>query len=334
MLLNTQFALAKARGSEARRLELLRAKQSSLLRAAFHQFLREAKSPAARQAISAALASGDLNALDAAITQHLTVLGRALAQSFVNTAIAEAKALDVKRVNKAKAITSQVAVGFDPSNEEAARLIRMSQLQFIQQLTNGQRDAIRYALANAYRDGADPARALRAVMSSIGLTRYQVEIVENYRALLESGSAEALARELRDRRYDRTVERAISEGEPLDADQIDRMVARYQESLLRMRADTIAQTEGKSVVSLARQEAARQVAAQAGFAVDEIRRTWRSTKDKRTRDSHWDMDGQTVGLDEPFVTPDGDELMYPGDPSAPAKERINCRCEVTYEFGG
>lgn len=50
----------------------------------------------------------------------------------------------------------------------------------------------------------------------------------------------------------------------------------------------------------------------------------------RTRESHAEMDGQERGLNEPFETPSGDRLMYPGDNSlgAPAEETINCRCRV------
>jgi hypothetical protein len=39
------------------------------------------------------------------------------------------------------------------------------------------------------------------------------------------------------------------------------------------------------------------------------------------------MDGQTVPIDQPFVTPEGHLLMHPGDRSkgAPAGTMINCR---------
>jgi hypothetical protein len=39
-----------------------------------------------------------------------------------------------------------------------------------------------------------------------------------------------------------------------------------------------------------------------------------------------------VGLHQPFVTPLGIELMYPGDPNAPAGDVVNCRCVVTVTF--
>lgn len=55
-------------------------------------------------------------------------------------------------------------------------------------------------------------------------------------------------------------------------------------------------------------------------------RVWIATPDSRTRDFHLSMDGQEVGVDEPFIDGHGNELQYPGDPSAPAETVYNCRC--------
>lgn len=61
------------------------------------------------------------------------------------------------------------------------------------------------------------------------------------------------------------------------------------------------------------------------------RKTWVSTHDKRTRLSHAVADGQTVDFVAPF-TVGGAKLDYPGDPDAPAEERINCRCTLVWHF--
>jgi hypothetical protein len=46
------------------------------------------------------------------------------------------------------------------------------------------------------------------------------------------------------------------------------------------------------------------------------------------RDTHSDMEGQTVSFGEPFETGGGVHLLYPGDPNGPPEEIINCRCYV------
>jgi len=46
------------------------------------------------------------------------------------------------------------------------------------------------------------------------------------------------------------------------------------------------------------------------------------------RDSHSDVTGTTVGINEAFHVGDSD-LMFPGDPSGSAKETINCTCSIS-----
>lgn len=55
--------------------------------------------------------------------------------------------------------------------------------------------------------------------------------------------------------------------------------------------------------------------------------TWVSMRDERVRVSHWEADGQTVPINEPF-TINGYKMMFPLDDSmgAPIDEIINCRC--------
>lgn len=54
-------------------------------------------------------------------------------------------------------------------------------------------------------------------------------------------------------------------------------------------------------------------------------KTWLATNDARTRDAHAKASGQTVRLDDTF-TVGGEDMDYPGDPSASAANVINCRC--------
>lgn len=71
-------------------------------------------------------------------------------------------------------------------------------------------------------------------------------------------------------------------------------------------------------------------------AVDEQQRTgqtwtkrWQATLDARVRDTHRDADAQLRGLYEPF-TVGGHALQFPGDPTGPPEEVINCRCSARY----
>lgn len=53
---------------------------------------------------------------------------------------------------------------------------------------------------------------------------------------------------------------------------------------------------------------------------------WVSEGDSKVRPSHRRVNGQIRPIDEPFDLPGGIKMMYPGDPNAPLKETINCRC--------
>lgn len=89
------------------------------------------------------------------------------------------------------------------------------------------------------------------------------------------------------------------------------------------RAATIARTE----THMAAGYAMHSIAAEVGFALN---KTWVAVEDDRTRNTHIEADGQTVGQDEYFEVGD-DSLLYPGDPDGSPEEIINCRCSAIYE---
>lgn len=89
------------------------------------------------------------------------------------------------------------------------------------------------------------------------------------------------------------------------------------------RAQTIARTESHAAANVAAQATAQASGLQ-------MARRWVASKGERTRPTHREADGQTVGMDEPFIV-GGVSLRYPGDQMAGApRETINCRCAVVY----
>ena len=56
----------------------------------------------------------------------------------------------------------------------------------------------------------------------------------------------------------------------------------------------------------------------------DILKQWDATLDGNTRPSHQMVDGEIKELDKKF----SNGLLFPGDPSGPASEVINCRCTL------
>jgi hypothetical protein len=310
---------------ELDRLDALLARQEASIRRAFEAFVRDVKSPATIREVSRLLALGDTEGALRLVDTYVTRLGSVIPAIFQNAAAAEIAALTAELGR----LAPRVAIAFDPTDPAAADLMRRATLSFIREFTDKQREATRNALIAAMLDGAGPAATARAFRDSIGLTAYQEGVVRNYRRLLEAGSSEALDRTLRDRRFDSTVARSIRERKPLEPAQVERMVERYRDRMLRRRSETIAQTEGVRVTAQARDEAFRQAAEAAGLDLGLVDEIWNSTRDGRTRETHRAMNRQVRPFGVAFDSPSGAQLRYPGDPSAPAAETINCRCHKT-----
>lgn len=67
-----------------------------------------------------------------------------------------------------------------------------------------------------------------------------------------------------------------------------------------------------------------------GQAKHLMMKTWIAEEDERTRPTHRRADGQTVRATTAFRVGKA-RLQYPGDPSGPPEEVINCRCYIAWE---
>lgn len=228
-----------------------------------------------------------------------------------------------------------IVIDFDQTNTRAVTAMRNNQLRMVSSYTEQQRVATQQALIDGIQRGANPREQARAFRNSIGLTPHQERWVRNYERALQELDSNALRRELRDRRFDRTVQRAISNGEPLSRQQIDKMVTRYRERALKLRAETIARTESLRSVHEGAQETYRQAIEAGELQPDQLVRIWNTALDERVRDfsrgaatSHATMHNQERRVDEPFVSGAGNQSLNPGAFGI-GMEDINCRCVVS-----
>lgn len=135
----------------------------------------------------------------------------------------------------------------------------------------------------------------------------------------------------------------LGESIPELADRVDTVLSATSTPRWKNRATVVARTETIGANNAGRFDAFQALAEELDADDDEdedgsdFEQMWLATDDDRTRRTHsrgWvddggqfiaGADGQRVPLGQPF-TVGGFELRFPGDPSGPAHEVIQCRC--------
>lgn len=118
------------------------------------------------------------------------------------------------------------------------------------------------------------------------------------------------------------VSTGLSQSETID--QIRERILETYDFAVESRAERIARTETVGAANAGAMQAIKESSAPY--------KTWVTSRDDRVRDVHAVMDGKTIKKDESFVTPDGETLMFPGDPNGGPGAIINCRCNVVATF--
>ena len=301
----------------ASRIEKVLQKQEAGFRRAFAIALQDVWRPLTLDRVATLLEQGQLEEALATLEDAGRVLGGQYGTSVNESGEATAAWLS------ASALTTSFA--FDVSDRRTSLRIQTGRARIIREFVDKQRQAIFESLVIGAERNLDFAGRAREVRGSIGLTPRQVRAVENYRRLLEQGSSDALRRELRDRRFDGSVRRAIQDTEALTQEQIERMVDRYRQRLVRFRAKTIAQTEALRATHEGAESAYEQAIDAGQIRPDQLVRRWVTAGDERVRSSHVRLGGLERAIGETFPADEG-PLRFPGDPDGPAAEVINCRC--------
>lgn len=267
--------------------------------------------------------------------------------------------------------TSLSAIPFNRRHWAAEEWAQTNGSRFIVEITESTREGVREAVVAGLQQGTGPGPLARQIVGTLnastrkreggilGLTGQQLSYVDEMRAALSSdgGLPVGVSRldengepikkfwlkrdgtlgsvfGARDRRFDRTIKKALKTGKPLAKADIDQIIQRYSDGLLSYRGGIVARTEAHQALNAGRIEAMRQTAENADIPLNRIEMKWQATKDLRTRDTHRSMGGQTVQFGGTFVSPRGAVMGFPGDTSrgAPASEVVACRCTITFEI--
>jgi hypothetical protein len=187
------------------------------------------------------------------------------------------------------------------------------------------------AMADQYRAGS--GQIDRMLKDAIGvqpaltvLPSYNLLIAQDYTAdLVTNLSASAKAK------LNAVLRRSALGGQSVDSimRQIGASIGDGEFGKISRRAQTIYRTE----VSRMGHAAGQARLEEAADRVDGLEHQWihAGYMEKRPRSYHEGIHGMHVPVDEAFPGsgPNGEDLMYPGDPAGAAEDTINCFCDVT-----
>lgn len=206
--------------------------------------------------------------------------------------------------------------------------------QTAEQLAHVNETATAYINNNLPEVYAMNYNATGEAFNGIGGYSFTLTDADTIRNLVESDSSFLPMRELdfaKDvawniEKMNAEVLQGILQGEPIDkiADRLAQVIGMNLRSAISAARTMVTSAENKG-----RQDGFERAAAM-GIILE---REWIATSDGRTRDWHRELDGVTVGVDEPFENAIG-KIMYPGDPSANGANVWNCRCTIAAKILG
>lgn len=218
-------------------------------------------------------------------------------------------------------VSGQSIAAFNLLNDRTREAVRQLDSRVMRSLIDELRETMREAARIGLERGEGSRTIARRVRRSIGLAPNQLGHIERFRAKLLTGDFKgAFSNRLRDKRFDRTLRRLISEGGRLSPDQVNKMTAAYTRKWLRHNSEVHARTAMNDAQRLGRHLATVGAIENGILPAGRMFSRWSSSGDSRVRQTHDDpptgVHGQVVRFGTPFAT--GDVV--------PGASEWGCRC--------
>lgn len=333
--------------SPRERFEQLVATWEPLLRAAFMEAIDDIRSNIVLRRIVERLERQDIAGAIRALNLDEAAfrpLEEAIRQAFNGGGVAAVEQMPVLRDPEGH----QIVVRWDARNLAAENWMRDHSATLVTNIVEDQKVAIQSALEEGLSRGDNPTKTALQIAGRVnrvtgkreggivGLTAQQSQYVAKARQELSVADSDGIRNYLdrgrRDKRFDRTVLKAMREGKPLPAETVDRIATRYADGLLKLRADTIALNETFEALATAKEIAFRLQIDKGRVQAQAVTKTWRRSPSEHPRLQHTAMHGQTVQFDQPFIAPDGTPIPYPHASGVPARHTLGCRCFAEYKI--
>ena len=191
-------------------------------------------------------------------------------------------------------------------------------------------EALKHTLAGAFLNGLNTgAEHGQTLLNKKGVKEISDKVKRAFSLWIDNYGLE-LCKDINNttkKKLRKALSESIVEGEDL-RNQVNKLIE-VADGLFdddkKVRATLIARTESCSTMNAGSNEL---------YRAEGIRmKSWLSVQDDRTRDAHLIMDGVTIPLEDKFEVPatsqsEGAFMEYPGEPSAPAGQVVNCRCTI------
>lgn len=277
--------------------------------------------------LTSAVASGDINAIAAAIGPSR--LGAIFAGGYSLSTVLQNTAGAMGRAG-ADVLTEVTGIqaSFNAIDPNVVMFARERAARLVVDVTEDVIEAVRIVIAAGAAEGLTTVQQARAIREVVGLPPNWAEAPSRLASELRAGrftSSRRLSAIDKARIRKRLKEGTITE------DFISEIQANYARSLTNRRALNIARTESATSANHGMRTGWRQAREQ-GVLSEDVKRVVIVTPDERLRTSHAAVPGMNkggVGLDEPFKTPWGPLMGPPWDP-----DPYNCRCGEGLIFPG
>ena len=258
--------------------------------------LRGVRSKISVRAVSLAVASGNVSAIESALL--LPSLDAALKRKYNSQIRAVLNDAGVASVKLQPKVLAGSFGSFDLTNPRAVEWARQKSSTLVAEVSNGQKAFVRRVIAEGIDEGIPVGQTARRLRDRIGLTVREEESVQNFQ------------------------NKMFAKKVPLSAAEIDKRTARYARLVLKRRAEKIARTETIDAAIQGRKELWRQAVDKGLLDEEKVTQRWIVTPDDLL-DSFIcaPMAGVEVGLDEQFILPDGRAVDGP-------TAHPHCRCDV------
>jgi len=290
--------VAKIDADEAEWLLTLADKARPKVRDAFLRAVERVRGTPKEYALRAALESGSVEQVMLVLNIQAsmeTALQAEMVPVIEDLFIAVGRAAPEATIPSQILSSGSLGYRFDISNPNTLVYLRQHGAKMVTGITDETRLAIRGVVTDAFRFGGHPREQARTIRTMIGLTQRSVRAVANYEAALRE------------------------ENRP--ADQVERMVEKYHQRQLKLRATNVARTETINASAAATQSAWNQAADKGLLNRTTLRQGWGVTADDRLCPICSAIPGMN-----PDGVPLGGDFKTPKGPKKGPTVHPSCRC--------